>query len=238
FEHSAANVAAAIAQNGIHYPVAQDNEYGTWNAYNNQYWPAEYLIDAQGRIRLTDFGEGEYAAKERAIRSLLVEDGATGLGGPTDVHALKPSEAEVTPESYLGTERGERFVSGPLAPGVHDFGPLPSSPLALSELRFAGRLDVGAWGTAPANGDGAVQLRFRARRVYLVMGSPERARPVRVLLDGRPISSAVAGVNVHGGAAAVRLQDVYNLVDLPSVQTHTLTVEFPPGVTVYDFTFG
>jgi cytochrome c biogenesis protein CcdA/thiol-disulfide isomerase/thioredoxin len=238
FEHSAANVAAAIAQNGIHYPVAQDNEYGTWNAYNNQYWPAEYLIDAQGRIRLADFGEGEYATKERAIRSLLVEDGALGLGNPTEVHALKPSEAEVTPESYLGAERGERFTSGPLVPGVHDFGSLSSQPLPLSELRFAGRLDVGAWGATPVSGGGAVQLSFRARRVYLVMGSPERTRPVRVLLDGRPIPHSLAGAAVHGGDAAVRFQDVYNLLDLPSVQTHTLTVYFPPGVTVYDFTFG
>jgi cytochrome c biogenesis protein CcdA/thiol-disulfide isomerase/thioredoxin len=239
FEHSAANVAAAIDQNGIHYPVVQDNEYGTWNAYDNQYWPAEYLIDAQGRIRLEDFGEGEYATKERAIRSLLVEAGATGLSGPTHVHALTPSEAEITPESYLGVERGERFTSGPLTSGVRDFGPLPSQPPPLSYLRFAGTLSVGGWGAAPASaGGGAVQLSFRARRVYLVMGSPGHPRPVRVLLDGRPIPKAVAGANVHDGVAEVQLQDVYNLVDLPSVQTHTLTVEFPPGVTVYDFTFG
>ncbi len=249
FEHSAANVAAAVAQNGIHYPVVQDNEYGTWNAYNNQYWPAEYLIDAQGRIRLTDFGEGEYAAKERAIRSLLVEAGATGLGGVTQVHALKPSEAELTPESYLGTERGERIASGPLTPGVHDFGPLPAQPPSLSDLRLAGTLDVGAWGTTPTSGEGAVQLRFRARRVYLVMGvptrpaptrpgSPGQPRPVQVLLDGRPLPATDAGSAVHDGTAAVRFQDVYPLVDLPSVQTHTLTVHFPPGVTVYDFTFG
>jgi cytochrome c biogenesis protein CcdA/thiol-disulfide isomerase/thioredoxin len=239
FEHSAANVAAAIAQNGIHYPVVQDNEYGTWNAYNNQYWPAEYLIDAQGRIRLEDFGEGEYATKERAIRSLLVEAGATDLSGPAHVSAIKPSEAEVTPESYLGTERGERFTSGPLTAGVHEFGPLPAQPPPLSYLRFAGTLSVGAWGTTPAGtGEGAVQLSFRARRVYLVMGSPGHPRPVRVLLDGRPIPQAAAGTAVHAGTAQVQMQDVYNLVDLPAVQSHTLTVEFPPGVSVYDFTFG
>src|SRR5262249_44608551 len=75
FEHSAANVGAAINQNGIRYPVVQDNRYATWNAYNNEYWPAEYLIDDRGRIRLADFGEGEYAAKERAIRTLLAEAG-------------------------------------------------------------------------------------------------------------------------------------------------------------------
>jgi thiol-disulfide isomerase/thioredoxin len=238
FEHSAANVAAAIAQNGIHYPVVQDNEYGTWNAYNNQYWPAEYLIDAQGRIRLEDFGEGEYATKERAIRSLLIEAGATGLSGPTDVHALKPSEAEITPESYLGTERGERLANGSFTAGAHDYGPLPSQPPPLSELRYSGLLSIGAWGTTPLSTGAAVQLSFRARRVYLVMGSPGHPRPVRVLLDGRPIPQALAGTNVHDGTAMVQFQDVYNLVDLPSVQTHTLTVQPPPGVTVYDFTFG
>jgi cytochrome c biogenesis protein CcdA/thiol-disulfide isomerase/thioredoxin len=238
FEHSAANVAAAIAQNGIHYPVVQDNEYGTWNAYNNQYWPAEYLIDAQGRIRLEDFGEGEYATKERAIRSLLVEAGDTDLSGPAHVQAIKPSEAEVTPESYLGTERGERLTNGPFTAGVHDYRALPSQAPPLSGLRYAGVMRVGAWGTAPLSSGAAVQLRFRARRVYLVMGSPGHPRPVRVLLDGHPIPQSVAGTSVHDANAEVRLQDVYNLVNLPSVQTHTLTVEPPPGVTVYDFTFG
>ncbi len=244
FEHSAANVAAAIAQNGVHYPVVQDNEYGTWNAYNNQYWPAEYLIDAQGRIRLTDFGEGEYGAKERAIRSLLVEAGAAGLGGATHVHALQPPEAEITPESYLGTERAERFTNGPIAAGVHDYGALPAQPPPLSNLRFAGLLRVGAWGVTALNDAAAVQLRFTARRVYLVMGAPThpgssgRPRPVRVLLDGRPIPQSLAGTDVHSGTAEVQLQDVYNLVNLPSVQTHTLTVEPAPGASIYDFTFG
>jgi cytochrome c biogenesis protein CcdA/thiol-disulfide isomerase/thioredoxin len=243
FEHSAANVAAAIAQNGIRYPVVQDNEYGTWNAYENQYWPAEYLIDAQGRIRLEDFGEGEYAAKERAIRSLLVEAGAGDLSGPVHVHALQPSEVEITPESYLGAELAQRFTNGQITQGLHDYGPLPTQPPPLSNLRYAGAWKEGAAGATAVSG-AALQLRFRARRVYLVMGvpahpgSPTRPRPVRVLLDGRPIPQSSAGTNVHGGTAIVKFQDVYNLVNLPDVQTHTLTVEPAPGAAVYDFTFG
>ena len=130
FEHSASNVAAAIAQNGIRYPAVQDNEYGTWNAYGNQYWPAEYFIDAQGRIRVADFGEGDYGAKERAIRSLLVEAGASGLGGASHVHALQPSQTEITPESYLGVERGERSTNGALTPGVHRVRGAPGEPAA------------------------------------------------------------------------------------------------------------
>ena len=248
FEHSAANVAEAIKQNGIHYPVVQDNNYGTWDAYNNEYWPAEYLIDAQGRIRLADFGEGEYEAKQRAIRSLLVEAGATGLGSAADVHALKPSEAEVTPESYLGTERGQRFTNGELTPGLHEFGALPAQAPPLSELRFAGTWNVGAWATTAVR-DARLQLRFRARRVYLVMGLETRpattpsgaaseTKPVRVLLDGHPIAASVAGSDVHAGTVRVGFERLYRLVNLPSVQTHTLTIEAAPGVSVYDYTFG
>jgi cytochrome c biogenesis protein CcdA/thiol-disulfide isomerase/thioredoxin len=237
FEHSASNVAAALAQNGIRYPVAQDNEYGTWNAYGNQYWPAEYFIDAQGRVRLADFGEGNYGAKERAIRSLLVEAGSSGLGGASRVRALQPSQAEVTPESYLGVERGERLTNGTLAPGVHDFGALPASPPPLSYLRYGGSWNIGPW-AATAGSGARLQLRFRARRAYLVMGSPTQASPVSVLLDGRPIPRSLAGSDAHEGMVTVGMDRLYRLVELPSVQEHTLTIEAAPGVSVYDFTFG
>lgn len=237
FEHSAANVAAAIAQNGVRYPVAQDNNYGTWNAYRNEYWPAEYFIDARGRIRLADFGEGDYGAKERAIRSLLVEAGAAGLGRATRVHAQAPSEAEITPESYLGTERGERFTNRTISTGLDDFGALPSQPPPLSALRYGGLWRVAPWSATAVRGAG-LQLTFRARRVYLVMGSPGRPRPVRVLLDGHALRSSVAGQDVHGAVASVSFDRLYRLVELPGVQTHTLTIEASPGVSVYDFTFG
>lgn len=237
FERSASNVAAAIEQDGIRYPVVQDNEYGTWNAYDNEYWPAEYFIDAQGRIRLEDFGEGDYAAKERAIRSLLIEAGASGLGGATHVHAVGPPEQETTPESYLGAERGERFANGPLTPGTHDFGTLPAQAPPLSDLRYAGVWDVGAWGTEAVRDD-LLQLHFRARRVYLVMGSPGGRQQVRVLLDGRPIGQSVSGSDVHGATVSAGADRLYRLVELPSVQEHTLTLEVSPGVSVYDFTFG
>jgi cytochrome c biogenesis protein CcdA/thiol-disulfide isomerase/thioredoxin len=238
FEHSAPNVAAAIAQNGIHYPVVQDNNYATWNAYSNEYWPAEYFVDAQGRIRLADFGEGEYGAKERAIRSLLLEAGASGLGENTRVRAQAPSEAELTPESYLGAERAQRFTNGPIADGVHDFGPLPQATSAPpNHLRYAGLWRIEPLG-AKAGSGARLQLSFKARRVYLVMGSSGRPEPVRVLLDGQPIASSSAGGDVHGAVASVGFDRAYRLVELPSVQSHTLTVEPAPGVSAYDFTFG
>jgi cytochrome c biogenesis protein CcdA/thiol-disulfide isomerase/thioredoxin len=237
FERSASNVAEAIQQDGIHYPVVQDNEYGTWDAYNNEYWPAEYFIDANGQIRLEDFGEGDYGAKERAIRTLLIEAGVKGLGGTTSVHAITPSEAEITPESYLGAERGERFTNGTLTLGTHNFGPLPSEPPPLSYLRYAGEWKVGQWGTTAVS-ENVLQLRFRARRVYLVMGSPGNPEPVDVLLDGQPIPQSDAGDDVHSGSVSVAGDRLYHIVELPNVQEHTLTIEVAPGVSVYDFTFG
>jgi cytochrome c biogenesis protein CcdA/thiol-disulfide isomerase/thioredoxin len=237
FEHSAANVAAAIAQNGIRYPVVQDNDYGTWNAYENEYWPAEYLIDAEGNVRLADFGEGEYAAKERAIRSLLAESGASGLGLPTDVHAQQPSEAQVTPESYLGAEEARRFANGPILAGLHRYGPLPRTPLGLSQLRYGGTWNVAA-SHATAVGEARLQLRFTARRVFLVLAPSAGTASAKILLDGHAIPARAAGADVHGARVSVEADRLYRLVDLPAVQTHTLAVQASPGLQAYAFTFG
>jgi thiol-disulfide isomerase/thioredoxin len=235
FEHSAANVAQAISQNGIHYPVVQDNEYATWNAYNNEAWPAEYLLDSQGRIRLTDFGEGEYAAKERAIRTLLAQSGATGLGSATSVRAEQPSE-ETTPESYLGAEKAERFDGAAVVPGVRDYGPRGLGPKP-EHLRYAGVWDVHEESATALRGS-ALSLDFRARDVFLVMGSTTAVRSIRVMLDGRPIAPASAGRDVRDGLVDVSFQRLYRLVELPRVERHVLTVEPEAGTDLYSFTFG
>jgi len=238
FERSASNVAQAIGQNGIHYPVAQDNDMTVWNAYGNQYWPAEYFIDAQGRIRLVHFGEGEYGAKEQAIRGLLVEAGATGLGAVTHTQAQQPSAAMITPESYLGAENAQRFVNGTIVPGVHDYGTLPAAPqLPLSNLRYGGQWNVGA-PLVLAQRNAGLALSFQARRVFLVMGSPGRKRTVQVLLDGHPIPARFSGADVHHASVTVGFQRLYRIVDLPSVQGHVVTLHFAPGVRAYSFTFG
>jgi cytochrome c biogenesis protein CcdA/thiol-disulfide isomerase/thioredoxin len=236
FEHSAANVAEAISQNGIEYPVAQDNEYGTWDAYHNEYWPAEYLIDARGRIRLADFGEGDYGAKEKAIRALLAEAGAGGLGEVTHVKAQAPSEAETTPESYIGAERAERFANGEITAGLHDYGSSTRPPPA-EGLRYSGTWRVSRQ-SATAVAHARLQLSFDARRVFLVLGSPQRPRRLRVLLDGRPIPASLSGADVRGSTATVSFQRLYRLVELPNVQRHVLSLEFEQGLTGYAFTFG
>jgi cytochrome c biogenesis protein CcdA/thiol-disulfide isomerase/thioredoxin len=110
FEQNASNVQQAIDSDGLRYPVVQDNRYGTWNAYQNEYWPAEYLIDARGEIRHTQFGEGNYRADEAAVRELLYEAGAHSLPPPMTAHALMPSQNLGTPETYINPQRGTDFA--------------------------------------------------------------------------------------------------------------------------------
>jgi cytochrome c biogenesis protein CcdA/thiol-disulfide isomerase/thioredoxin len=235
FEREASNVENAIEENGIRYPVAQDNEQATWNAYGNQYWPAEYFIDARGRVRYVHFGEGEYGEKEKVIRDLLAEAGKTVKGGETQVHAVTPSKTVTTPETYLGAARAERFTNSMLSPGSHDFTAPRSLPA--NEFAYHGRWDI-ALDSASAEAGASLDLNFGARRVYLVLGSPGHDRRMKVLLDGQPISSADAGSDVHGGAVTVTGQRLYNLVDLPQVGHHVLTLEPEAGVEGYAFTFG
>jgi cytochrome c biogenesis protein CcdA/thiol-disulfide isomerase/thioredoxin len=234
FEKDAGNVKEAIERNGIHYPVAQDNELATWSAYGNQYWPAEYFIDAQGRVRYAHFGEGEYGKKEQIIRQLLAEAGGKVAGEETTVRAVAPSATVTTPETYLGAARAERFTNPMLSPGSHDFTAPPSLPA--NEFAYRGRWRI-SLDSATAEG-GSLDLSFGARRVYLVLGSPGHSRTMRVLLDGRPISSAAAGSDVHNGAVTITAQRLYNLVDLPRVEDHLLTLEPEAGVMGYAFTFG
>jgi len=235
FEKDASNVEEAIERNGIEYPVAQDNDLATWSAYGNQYWPAEYFIDAQGRVRFAHFGEGEYGEKEKVIRELLAEAGKAPKGGAAEVSALAPSPGVTTPETYLGAARAERFVNPMLSPGSHDFG--DPTPPPVDEFAYRGRWRI-TLDSATAEKGAALDLSFGARRVYLVLGSPGHSRRMRVLLDGEPIPSSLAGADVHDGVVTVSAQRLYSLVDLPRVERHTLSLLPEPGVTGYAFTFG
>jgi cytochrome c biogenesis protein CcdA/thiol-disulfide isomerase/thioredoxin len=225
FERDAGNVEDAIDQSDIEYAVKQDNDYGTWDAFGNQYWPAKYLIDADGEVRYAHFGEGEYEETERNIRSLLREAGrrSDGRGRPSRVET--PSAGLATPETYLGYERAEGFLNGELTPGTRTFsGGAPELPLN-------GFLYQGTWtidGESATAGAGArLSLRFRARRVFLVLGSEGRQRSVSLTLDGKPLR-----------AVRVRAHKLYRLVELPRVGEHTLTLDFEPGIEGYAFTFG
>jgi cytochrome c biogenesis protein CcdA/thiol-disulfide isomerase/thioredoxin len=235
FEREAGNVEAAIAEDGIEYPVVQDNEQGTWNAYGNLYWPAEYFIDAEGDVRFFHFGEGDYGEKERVIRALLAEAGHRVGRGRVDVQALAASKAVTTPETYLGPARAERFTNPILSPGTHEFGGAPRP--GPNEFAYRGRWRI-ALDSATAQRGASLELNFGARRVYLVLGSAGGPGQVKVRLDGAPISAADAGADVHDGVVTVDSERLYDLVDLPRVAHHLLELEFAPGVSGYAFTFG
>ena len=236
FEKDADNVRDAIRQNHLTYPVVQDNDLATWSAWGNQYWPSKYLVDAQGDVRDAHFGEGSYDETERAIRTLLEEAGHENLGSGARATGQAPSADATTPETYLGAARARSWVNGMIHPGNQDFG---APPATLPTNRFA---YSGLWGVTEedaTSGAGAgIDLEFNARRVFLVLGSPDRARHVQVLLDGRPIPDRLAGADLRRGQATIRAQRLYCLVDLPAVGEHRLTLRFDPGVTGYAFTFG
>jgi len=236
FEHDAGNVQNAIARFGLRYPVAQDNNMGTWNAYGNQYWPADYLIDAKGHVRYAAAGEGDYAQTETAIRALLAEAGhsVSAMSHPTDV--VRPSEV-ATPETYLGTARGQGWHDGPHE-GTHYYGAKAPSQLALNEFAYSGAWNIAAQPATALSGSG-IDAEFEAKNVYLVLSSQgETPRTVQVLLDGRPIAAKDAGADVHDGEVVVRAQRLYSLVSLPSDEQRRLSLRFAPGVSGYAFTFG
>jgi cytochrome c biogenesis protein CcdA/thiol-disulfide isomerase/thioredoxin len=217
FEHVASNVAAATKRLGVRYPVVQDNDYRIWNAYGNQYWPAEYLIDRRGQVRHAHFGEGEYDKTEMLIRELLGVD----KGSPTRVADQTPQEL-MTPESYLGYARAERFVGDADVVGRPTTYHFPPS-LPLHHLAFDGLWTV--LDERAVTGPGArLRVHFEASKVYLVLGG---RGTVRVLVNGRPQRT----VRVDGDR-------LYTLVDSPRDRDALLELRFTPNISAYAFTFG
>jgi len=219
FEHVPSNVRAAADRLGVRYPVALDNEYGTWNAYGNQYWPAEYLIDRNGRLRHAHFGEGQYGATEEAIRSLLGEK--PGSPASDRLRDLTPA-GFLTPETYLGYDRIDRFTGSKLYPDKEATYTFPPA-LGKDDFAYDGRWTVRAQRIV-AGKDARLRLRYYARKVYLVLGGHGT---VQVLVDGKP----------HG-TVDVTPDRLYTLVDRDSIDEATLELRFSPGVSAYAFTFG
>ncbi|MBS1677826.1 MAG: cytochrome c biogenesis protein DipZ [Actinobacteria bacterium] len=234
FEREAANVEEAIKTDGIEYPVVQDNEMGTWNAYGNLYWPAEYFVDAKGQVRYAHFGEGQYGEKEQVIRELLAEAGHSPGKARADAHGMAAEPGVTTPESYLGSARATDFTNGPIEAGRQTF---TLSKPGENELSYGGEWTIEEQPVTAGKG-ARLDLNFGARRVYLVLGSPGKPRRVKVLLDGRPIAPAADGSDVHNGYVKVTNQRLYNLVELPKVEHHVLELVPEAGVQGYAFTFG
>ena len=235
FEQEAGNVRQAIASDGIKYPVVQDNRYGTWDAYQNEYWPAEYLIDSSGKVRHTQFGEGDYAQDEAAVRELLYEAGARHLPAPMTAHAILPSQGLATDETYLNPARAD--LAAPLTLGTHDY--VAVSHPTLNEFSLGGTWTAGKQSITPANASATITGAFQAQHVYLVLTSAgNRPRTVHLLLDGKPLTAAESPADVRGSAVTVRGEHLYPLVSLPTDEMDTLSVQLPHGVSAYDFTFG
>ncbi|RQS74746.1 cytochrome c biogenesis protein DipZ [Burkholderia seminalis] len=251
FERDIGNVKKAVHDLGIDYPVAIDNGYSIWRAFNNEYWPAHYFVDAQGRVRHHHFGEGEYAQSERAIQSLLAEAGhpealnvPLGLAGAPANGALAAADsADVrSPETYVGYTRAESFTSpgGAVRDAAHRYD-APARP-DLNDWGLAGTWNVGAERASLAAPDGRIVYRFHARDLHLVLGPGANGQPVRfrVTLDGAA-PGAAHGTDVDArGYGTVTGQRLYQLVRQPgAIADRTFAIEFlDPGVDAYAFTFG
>ena len=245
FEREPENVAKAIQDLGLRYPVALDNKYMLWNAVHNQYWPAHYFVDAQGRIRYMHHGEGEYAMSERVIRQLLAEAGHAPAGGMSKESASGAEAAAAfdeigSPETYIGYYRAERFVS----PGglVHDNPKVyERGPLALNDWALAGAWIDNRQSARSLAPGAAISFRFQARDLHLVLGSAS-GTPVRfrITVDGKA-PGADAGTDAKAdGSGVVTGQRLYQLVrQKGAVRDRTFTITFlDPDVEAFSFTFG
>lgn len=243
FEKEVDNIKAAIARHGIKYPVAVDNDYGTWKAYGNQFWPAKYLIDAEGKLRLTHFGEGDEEVFERAIQSILME--AKLLHAPV---AIEPAEKTVnafkirSPETYIGYNRASNFVSNERMTPDTTINYTPPPSLRLNDWALAGAwkvIDEAAILQAPG---GKIQFRFQAPKLNLVMKGTEKGIPAKILMDGAPLPATLRGMDVGpDGKAIIEDPRLYNLVTLPKEdeEEHLFEMTFEsPQVELYAFTFG
>jgi cytochrome c biogenesis protein CcdA/thiol-disulfide isomerase/thioredoxin len=248
FERNVGNVTKAMKDLGINYPVAIDNDYKIWRAFNNEYWPAHYFADAQGRIRYHHFGEGNYAESERVIQQLLREAGAAKVAdGLINASAegvqLAPDMSEVqSPETYVGYQRAEHFVpETSLAPDkVSAYN--PPSELALNDWSLGGQWNVGSERAISSAPPSRIVYRFHARDLHLVLGPGPDGKPVRfkVLIDGKAPGDA-HGTDVKAdGSGSVTEQRLYQLVrQTGGVADRTFSIEFlDPGVSAYAFTFG
>lgn len=243
FEKDTNNVLNAIKQYNIHYPVAQDNDFATWNAYRNQYWPAKYLIDKNGVIRYTHFGEGEYDTTEKAIQLLLKETGKDIEEEMVDLSDMTPKE-RFSPETYLGSKRMEYlYPNGALGNGKYRLTLATTVPLNSFSLGEEWQV-TDEYARNLADPKPVLVYHFYANKVFLVLkpglGTPENGGRIKVFLDGKVVDEKNAGNDVKDGIVLVDRDNLYNLIDLGGKPgEHLLRLEFEDiGIEAYAFTFG
>ncbi|MEK7543517.1 MAG: cytochrome c biogenesis protein DipZ [Patescibacteria group bacterium] len=238
FEKNPDNVSRAIRDFGITYPVMQDNDFATWNAYANHYWPAKYLVDKNGKIRYTHFGEGDYDETETKIQELLKESGTLTQEMPVDNPTYQIQAR--TPETYLGNWRIANIASPErIRQDVLTSYSIPGN-LSGNSFAFGGAWTVGYEYARPTTG-GKLSFRFDAKDVFLVMRPTTQGvtGSFRVLLDGKSVSVDIAGEDVRDGVVHVDRDRLYTLIKLTSGGEHTLELQFLDGNNeLYAFTFG
>jgi thiol-disulfide isomerase/thioredoxin len=248
FEQRLDSISDAVSRLAIRFPVAIDNGHRVWNAFHNEYWPAIYLIDAEGRIRYHRFGEGDYDQTERAIQALLVEAGAAGVDRNlvgvqgAGIEAAPDWNNVKSPETYLGYARTERFASpgGPVQDTRHAY----SAPrqIDLNDWALSGDWTMGPEATTVRKAEGRVLFRFHARDLHLVAGPATRGTPLRfrVLIDGKPPGDNHGADTDGQGNGIIDGQRLYQLIRQKApIEDRTFEIEFlDPGAEVFAFTLG
>lgn len=255
FEKDPANVARAVRELGVTWPVAEDPQLKIWAAYGNQYWPADYLVDRAGRIRYVHVGEGGDGAIEQVVRTLLDTGGQAGVDRVGDVPnaELPPRQADdVTPESYFGAQRGANYLAGravvPTGQTLdrHDSDQVAGGQLPRDVIFLTGRFSGGDQSIVTAAPDARVQLHFRARDVYLTAAPDPGAAPVQVqvALDGKPVPAQLRGPSIRvtpQGDTVLKVagDDLQHILTGPGVRDGVLTLTADrAGLRLFTFTFG
>ncbi len=248
FEKNIDNVRREVKALHVDYPVAVDSEYAIWHGFNNNYWPALYFIDAEGRIRHQHFGEGDYDQSEMVIQRLLMEAGASGIGD--DLVSVEPRGFELgadwaslkSPENYVGYDRSEGFASpgGAVRDKPHIYQ--PSAQMLLNEWALSGDWTIKRDAAVPNEPNGRITYRFHARDLHLVMGpaTPGTSVKFRVSIDGQP-PGAAHGIDIdEDGFGTVTEQRLYQLIRQSGpIADRQFEIEFlAPGVEAFCFTFG
>jgi thiol-disulfide isomerase/thioredoxin len=248
FEKDITHVRIAAKETNVQFPIALDSEYSIWNAFGNRYWPALYFVDAQGKIRHHQFGEGEYEKSERVIQQLLAEAGSKDID--TNLVSVNPTGAEAeadwndlySPENYVGYDRTQKFAyaGGPKLNQAHGYE-FPSR-LELGDWALSGNWTFGHQATTLNATPGSVRNRFHSRDLHIVMGPGAAGKPVkfRVTLDGKA-PGAMHGTDVdEDGNGTITEPGMYQLIrQTKPISDRTLEIEFlDPGIEIFSFTFG
>jgi hypothetical protein len=248
FEKDVNNVKQAISDLDVTYPVALDNNFAIWRAFDNKYWPAHFFIDADGNIRYHHFGEGYYDGSERIIQELLREAGHSDV--PSDLVAVNGNGAEAaagndpvrSPETYVGYTRAANFAStgGAIHDAAHDYM-VPAS-LTVNQWGLSGDWTVEGEHATLNQAGGGITYRFHARDLHLVLGPGPNGKPVRfqVTLDGKPPGADHGADTDADGYGTITDQRLYQLVrQSAGAEDRTFAIRFlDPGAEAFAFTFG